>query len=224
MSILDIRNLSKSFSSGEEIQIIFDQFFLSVEKGQSLAVVGESGSGKSTLLNLIAGLDAANDGQIVCAGYDVTKMPEHDLCNYRNKALGFIFQTHFLLSDFSAIENIMMPALLGKNPVAESRERALFLLDRVGLADKKNHRPMQLSGGESQRVAIARALMNSPSLLLADEPTGSLDQRNAEMIQELIFSVAKEQQSTLILVTHDIKLASLCQGQLRLAKYAEHSA
>lgn len=220
MSLLRIEHLQKWFCTGDEQQTIFNDFSYSLNQGETLAVTGESGAGKSTLLNLIAGLDSIQGGEIHCCGYCVSSMNEKDLAVYRNLCLGFIFQTHFLLNDFTALENVMMPAMIGSRE-AGSKERARALLEKVGLKDKMKSFPRQMSGGECQRVAIARSLMNDPQMILADEPTGSLDRRNADLVRDLLFRLVQEEKKTLILVTHDERIASLCQHQLPLSKSLE---
>ena len=217
MSLLRIEHLEKWFEAGTEKQIIFSDFNYALDQGQTLAVTGESGSGKSTLLNLIAGLDVIQGGEIYSCGYCVSSMDEKALASYRNSSLGFIFQMHFLLNDFTALENVLMPAMIG-NQAAKAKDRAKFLLEKVGLSDKMKSFPRQLSGGECQRVAIARALVNNPQMILADEPTGSLDQRNADIVRDLLFRLVEEEQKTLILVTHDESIASLCRHRLPLSK------
>lgn len=218
MKILTIEHLNKWFCTGEERQVIFNDFSLDLMEGQTLAVTGESGSGKSTLLNLIAGLDTLQGGTIQCCGYQVSSLDEQQLAIYRNRALGFIFQTHFLLNDFTALENVIMPSLIAGDTPTSGHERAKYLLNRVGLHDKISSYPQQLSGGESQRVSIARALMNDPALILADEPTGSLDQHNAALIQDLLMRLVAEHKKTLILVTHDPNTAATCENYLSLSK------
>ena len=217
MSLLRIEHLEKWFEAGTERQIIFSDFSYALDQGQTLAVTGESGSGKSTLLNLIAGLDAIQGGEIYSCGYCVSSMDEKGLASYRNSSLGFIFQMHFLLNDFTALENVLMPAMIG-NQAAKAKDRAKFLLDKVGLSNKMKSFPRQLSGGECQRVAIARALVNDPQMILADEPTGSLDRRNADLVRDLLFRLVEEERKTLILVTHDERIASLCRYRLPLSK------
>ncbi len=220
MSLLRIEHLQKWFSTGGEQQIIFSDFSYSLSQGETLAVTGESGVGKSTLLNLIAGLDIIQGGQIHSCGYCVSSMNEKDLANYRNLCLGFIFQTHFLLNDFTALENVLMPSIIGSKE-AGAKERARALLEKVGLKDKMKSFPRQMSGGECQRIAIARSLMNDPQMILADEPTGSLDKRNADIVRDLLFRLVQEEKKTLILVTHDQRIASLCQHHLPLSKSLE---
>jgi lipoprotein-releasing system ATP-binding protein len=217
-AILDIRRLHKSFTSGEEQQVIFADFNFSVTAGQTVAITGESGSGKSTLLHLIAGLDTFQSGEIICCNQHVGILNEKQLSRYRNQSLGFIFQSHFLLQDFTALENVMMPAMIAGQNSSRMKQRATDLLHAVGLSGKAQSLPKTLSGGESQRVAICRALMNEPSLILADEPTGSLDERNAELVQQLLFSLGQQQNVALLLVTHDKQLAQLCSQQLALSK------
>ncbi|MCL2520004.1 MAG: ABC transporter ATP-binding protein [Spirochaetaceae bacterium] len=213
--MLSITNLIKSYQSAEERQVIFSNFSLDLAAGQTLAVTGESGSGKSTLLNLIAGLDSFEEGSIICSDYDVGNLSEKSLAAYRNKNIGFIFQFHFLLNDFTVLENVLMPSLIdGSNNL----KRANYLLNKVGLNDKLNSFPQQLSGGERQRAAIARALMNNPPLILADEPTGSLDEKNSKLVEDLLFSLVKAERAAMLLVTHEQGLASKCAEQLVLNK------
>lgn len=180
---------------------------LLVHEGVSLSISGESGSGKSTLLNLIAAFDSVTSGSINFGGIDICGMTEKEKARYRSVSLGFIFQFHYLLRDFSALENILMPAIMLGVPQKEARAKALSLLCEVGLEDRQNHYPAELSGGERQRVAVARALVNEPPLILADEPTGNLDPENGEKVGSLLFSLVEKHKKTLILVTHDAKMA-----------------
>ena len=200
--ILILSNLVKTFESSNEKLLILDNLSFEISKPQKIVITGESGAGKSTLLNIIAGLDSFNSGEIYAKDYEVHKLDEEALSNYRMNYLGLIFQFHYLLKDFSALENVMLPAL-----IAEAKMRAMELLDDVKLSNRINHYPSQLSGGERQRVAVARALINSPNLILADEPTGNLDKNNAQLVKELLFSVVNKHKKTLILVTHDIDIA-----------------
>ena len=170
-------------------------------------ITGESGAGKSTLLNIIAGLDSFNSGEIYAKDYEVHKLNEEDLSNYRMHYLGLIFQFHYLLKDFTALENVMLSALIAGEKKNEAKIRAMELLEDVKLSNRLNHYPSQLSGGERQRVAVARALINSPNLILADEPTGNLDKNNAQLVKELLFSVVDKHKKSLILVTHDTDIA-----------------
>ena len=207
-NILTIKNLEKVYVTDSEKLAVLKGLNLNVEKGSKIAVVGESGSGKSTLLNIIGGIDNATSGSVQAGEWEVTSLSEAKMSEYRSHFLGLIFQFHYLLKDFTALENVYMPALIAGLSKKEAIERAEGLLADVGVADRKDHLPSQLSGGERQRVAVARALINDPSLILADEPTGNLDPANAEKIGSLLFSMADKYKKTLILVTHDMKLAS----------------
>ena len=184
--------------------------------GEMTAIVGSSGSGKSTLLHLLGGLDAPTSGDVVFDGQSLNAMSSSAKAELRNRELGFIYQFHHLLPDFTALENVAMPLLIGKKKSAEVQERALAMLEAVGLQHRSNHRPSELSGGERQRVAIARALVNNPSLVLADEPTGNLDQRNADSIFELLGELNVRQGTAFLVVTHDLQLANRLTRQLEM--------
>ncbi len=202
-SILEVRNVHKLYKTeGESLEVLQDISF-DLKGGESLIITGESGCGKSTLLNIIGGLDSATSGNISSCGYDITGMSEANLTDYRKKSIGFIFQFHYLLKDFSALENLMLPLLINGESKKVAKEHALKLIDDVGLYNRKTHFPSQLSGGERQRVAIARALANRPKIILADEPTGNLDERNSQLVQALLFKLVEEYNKSLILVTHD---------------------
>ena len=199
--ILSLKNIEKTYeSSGENLTIIKD-LSLDLERGKKCVIVGKSGSGKSTLLNMIGGLDAATSGTILVNGQDVSKMNEKQINEFRKKVLGLVFQFHYLLKDFTAVENIFLPAYMAGVPKKEAFERANDLLEEVGLADRKDHLPSQLSGGERQRVAVARSLVNDPELILADEPTGNLDPENAILIGDMLFRLSEKHGKTLVLVT-----------------------
>jgi len=208
-NVVVISNLSKTFSSVNEKLVILDKLNFSIEETKKISIIGESGSGKSTFLNILGGLESADCGEIMAGSYPVHMLDEKSLTEYRSSFLGLVFQFHYLLKDFTALENIMLPALIAGKPKKETRERALSLLEDVKLADRKNHFPSQLSGGERQRVAVARSLINSPSLVLADEPTGNLDPLNAQTVQNLLFSVVDKHKKTLVIVTHDSNIASM---------------
>lgn len=211
--ILSLKNIEKTYeSSGENLTIIKD-LSLDLERGKKCVIVGKSGSGKSTLLNIIGGLDAATSGTILVNGQDVSKMNEKQINEFRKKVLGLVFQFHYLLKDFTAVENIFLPAYMAGVPKKEAFERANDLLEEVGLADRKDHLPSQLSGGERQRVAVARSLVNDPELILADEPTGNLDPENAILIGDMLFRLSEKHGKTLVLVTHDMNLAA--KGDVR---------
>ena len=177
---------------------------LSVQSGQRVCVIGESGNGKSTLLNVLGGIDTASGGRVVAGPYELTKMSEDELTEYRSTFVGLIFQFHYLLKDFSALENIFLPAYMAGVPKAQAMEKAKKLLADVGLTERADHLPSELSGGERQRIAVARALINDPQLILADEPTGNLDPANAAMIGDLLFDMTRRYNKSLLLVTHDM--------------------
>lgn len=206
--ILSLRNIEKTYvSSGETLTIVRD-LSMDLERGKKCVIVGKSGSGKSTLLNIIGGLDTATAGSVIVNGSDVCKMNEKQINAFRRDVLGLVFQFHYLLKDFTAVENIFLPAYMAGVPKKEAMEKAMVLLEDVGLADRRDHLPSQLSGGERQRVAVARCLINDPELILADEPTGNLDPENSVLIGNILFSLSEKYRKTLILVTHDMNLAS----------------
>lgn len=203
--ILAIKDLSKTYKSGDRSLTVLDGINFSIQAGDTCAIIGPSGSGKTTLLGLCAGLDRASQGSVVLNGITLDTLSEDKRAEVRNQHVGFIFQSFNLLPTLTALENVMVPLeLRGEKNVAS---RALDLLDKVGLADRKNHYPTQLSGGEQQRVSIARAFSNSPKILFADEPTGNLDEETGAHIEELIFELNRQSGTTLVLVTHDRELA-----------------
>ncbi len=204
-SILDIINLSKTYRSGERTLKVLDEVNFTIKRGDTCAIVGPSGSGKTTLLGLCAGLDRATSGSVVLNGVRLDDLSEDKRAEVRNQHVGFIFQSFNLLPTLTALENVMVPLELRKEKNAG--KRALELLDKVGLADRKHHYPTQLSGGEQQRVSIARAFSNQPKILFADEPTGNLDEDTGAHIEQLIFDLNLEAGTTLIVVTHDLELA-----------------
>ena len=206
-NILTIKNLEKKYITDSEELTVLKNLNLTVEEGSKLVIAGESGSGKSTLLNIIGGIDSATSGSVTAGNWEVTSLNEAKMAEYRSNFIGLIFQFHYLLKDFTALENVYMPALRAGVSKKEALERAKSLLNDVGISERMNHLPSQLSGGERQRVACARALINNPTLILADEPTGNLDPANAEKIGDLLFSLSDKYKKTLILVTHDMKLA-----------------
>jgi len=211
-NFLEIKNLTKAYSApqGGSSSLVFSNLNLLVKAGKSLAIVGPSGSGKSTLLNLIGGLDRPTGGEVLIDGKNVHQQSPEESARFRNRTLGFIFQSHHLLPALSALENVMIPALAGHGGASGQalQNQALELLHEVGLSERVNHLPGQLSGGERQRVAVARALINGPRLLLADEPTGALDQAKAESLMELLVRLNREKETTLVVVTHAISLAN----------------
>ena len=209
--ILEIKDLEKTYVSDSEKLTILKDLNLTVEEGSKNVIVGESGSGKSTLLNIIGGIDKITAGSVLAGPngkYNLSKLDESEIAEYRSSFLGFIFQFHYLLKDFTALENVYMPAYIAGVPKKEAEEKAAQLLQDVGVYERKDHLPSQLSGGERQRVAVARSLINNPSLILADEPTGNLDPANASLIGDLLFSMVEKYNKTLLLVTHDMKLAA----------------
>lgn len=211
--IVEIKGLEKTYSSGAESLTILKNLDFSVEEGSKTIIIGESGSGKSTLLNIIGSIDTATAGSVIAGPWDVTSLTENEMARYRSEFLGLVFQFHYLLKDFTALENVYLASYMAGKSKKEAVERAKALLKDVGLEKRMNHLPGELSGGERQRVAVARALINDPSLILADEPTGNLDPANAVLISDLLFSMADKYHKTLILVTHDIKLAA--KGSVR---------
>ncbi|MCP4754921.1 MAG: ABC transporter ATP-binding protein [Proteobacteria bacterium] len=215
--IVRIEKLSKSFldGSGNELQIIraIDASFL---KNRTVSIVGRSGSGKSTLLNLLGGLDRPTSGRVFFEDEDIGRYEPDKLAEWRNHRIGFIFQAHHLLPDFSAHENVMIPGLIAGRSNQQCSKRADELLEQVELKDRSEHKPSQLSGGEQQRVAIARALVNSPDIILADEPTGNLDNKTGDKIGLLLQNICREQNATLIMVTHNTQLAASMDCQLNL--------
>ncbi len=208
-----IKNLEKTYKTQSESLTILRGLSMSVERGTKCVIAGTSGSGKSTLLNIIGGLDSPTAGSVTVEGYDISAMSEDELALYRKKTLGLVFQFHYLLKDFTALENVFFPAYMAGLSKKDAMEKARSLLADVGLTQRENHLPSQLSGGERQRVAVARSLINNPSLILADEPTGNLDPANAVLIGDLLFSMADRYKKTLILVTHDMNLAK--KGDIR---------
>jgi lipoprotein-releasing system ATP-binding protein len=215
-SVLRAVGVRRGFSEGGTRLDVLKQVDLAVAPGERLAIVGASGSGKTTLLQVLGGLDAPDGGQVLVQGRDIHGMPERERCQLRNRAVGFVYQFHHLLPEFSALENVAMPLLVRRVPADEARQRAEALLDRVGLSTRLTHRPHQLSGGERQRAAVARALVTDPALVLADEPTGNLDGANARQVFELMLELNRDKGTALIVVTHDLQLASRMERVLTL--------
>ena len=214
--LLQCENLCKTYQEGKMHTDVLRDVSFAMQPGEMMAIVGTSGSGKSTLLHLLGGLDSPTSGEVIFKGQSLNAMSSSAKSELRNRELGFIYQFHHLLPDFTALENVAMPLLIGKKKSAEVQERALAMLEAVGLQHRSNHRPSELSGGERQRVAIARALVNNPSLVLADEPTGNLDQRNAVSIFELLGDLNVRQGTAFLVVTHDLQLANRLTRQLEM--------
>lgn len=207
-TILACEAVCKNYYDGQLNVQVLDNLTLQVDKGQSIGIVGASGSGKSTLLHILGGLDKPTSGRVSLMGQDLSQLSQKQLSGLRNRHLGFVYQFHHLLPEFSALENVMMPLLIGKRPKEQARERALLMLEKVGLKDRVLHRPGELSGGERQRAAIARALVTDPACLLADEPTGNLDRKNALNILDMMMELKQELGTALVVVTHDDEMAA----------------
>lgn len=212
--ILNIQNLSKTYQSGGQTLTVLDDINFAIEAGSTMSIVGPSGSGKTTLLGLCAGLDRASSGIVELNHISLNELNEDQRAQVRNQHVGFIFQNFQLLPTLTALENVMVPLeLRGEKNI---KQRSLELLDKVGLADRGHHYPSQLSGGEQQRVSLARAFSNAPKILFADEPTGNLDAETSEKVEKLIFDLNKEAGTTLVLVTHDLEMASKTQRIIRI--------
>ena len=214
--LLRCEGLSKSYGSGDKKVRVFENLDLEVREGEMIAVTGPSGAGKSTLLHLLGGLDRPSAGTVKVGKFDISKLSDVDLARFRNREIGFIFQFHHLLPEFSAIENAMMPLLIARTRPDPAKQRAAAMLDRVDLSHRAGHRPGELSGGEQARVAVARALVSNPKLLLADEPTGDLDGRTSESIHSLLREIHLAQGLTSVIVTHNDRLAGICDRVLLL--------
>lgn len=215
MHPIELQSITKRFKAaekGEEEITILQDLSLNVIQGQSTAIIGRSGSGKSTLLHIAGGLDSPSAGKVFCSGIDFATLDDKKRSELRNLHIGFIFQANLLLEDFTALENVMAPALISGKKAKDCRERAVSLLRRLGLEDRMNHVPGKLSGGEKQRVAICRALMNEPEVILADEPTGALDEENATDVENLLLDLVKEEGRSLLLVTHNQEFAFKCDN------------
>ncbi len=214
--LLKVRDLCKRYRSGAEYIDVLVDLSLDLQSGEMMAITGVSGSGKSTLLHLIGGMDRPDQGSILIQGTEIAALGLHDLSQFRNQTVGFVFQFHHLLPEFTALENVMMPLLLRGEPHARAQHSARTTLNDVQMDHRIHHRPGELSGGEQQRVAIARALVGKPKLLLADEPTGDLDPHTGQAIGQLLHNLHKQHGLTSILVTHNEKLAALCTRSCRL--------
>lgn len=225
--LLQLNNISKSYSQyNEYTQVVLDNISLTLNQSETLSIVGPSGIGKSTLLNIIGGLDTADSGTVMLKGRNLSGLNDNELSKIRNQEIGFVFQMHYLLPQFNVVENILIPTMASKEnkDKKELNERVHFLLEKTGLLGHKHKYPGQMSVGECQRVAVVRALINSPGLLLADEPTGSLDENTAESLTELLLQINKEEKVALIVVTHSLELASKMDRKLQIkqGKLHEH--
>ena len=203
--MIEVKNIHKSFGTLEVLKGVD----LTVEKGEIVSIIGKSGAGKTTLLQIIGTLDKPDAGNVVIDGVDVFALKEKELADFRNRHIGFIFQFHQLLPEFNALENVMMPAMIARMPEKEAEQRAVQLLTELGMAERLTHKPNQLSGGEKQRVAAARAMMMSPDVILADEPSGSLDESNKNELHKLLLQMREQYGQTIIIVTHDKELAEI---------------
>ena len=210
--MIDIKGITKSFGSLQVLKGID----LHIEKGEVVSIVGPSGAGKTTLLQIIGTLDKPDGGEITIDGTDVRKLSSKRLSEFRNKRIGFVFQFHQLLPEFTAVENVMLPALIAGASKGEAKKRAMELLDFMGLSERAGHKPAELSGGENQRVAVARALVNRPAVILADEPSGSLDTKNKAELHQLFFDLRDKTGQTFVIVTHDENLASITDRTIKM--------
>lgn len=214
--VLEARNVEKRFQQGPVTLEVLRGANVAIRAGERLAIVGASGSGKTTLLQILGGLDRPSNGHVYVDGKDIHELNERERGALRNSAIGFVYQFHHLLPEFSALENVAMPLMVRRVPVKEAKERAAQLLDRVGLGARLTHRPSELSGGERQRAAVARALVTQPKVVLADEPTGNLDGNNAEQVFALMLELNRERQTSLAIVTHDLRIAARMDRALEI--------
>jgi len=214
--VLEARQVHKSFRQGPVTLEVLRGVTLAIAAGERLAIVGASGSGKTTLLQILGGLDKPTAGEVLVGGRDIHSLTERERGALRNHALGFVYQFHHLLPEFSALENVAMPLLVRRMPTGEAKRQARQILERVGLGARLDHRPHQLSGGERQRAAVARALVTQPKLVLADEPTGNLDGQNAEQVFELMLELNRERGTSLVVVTHDLRIAARMERALEI--------
>ncbi len=214
--LLSARELRKTYKLGRRTVQVLCGVSLEVQRGSFIALQGASGAGKSTLLHLLGGIDAPDAGEIIVTGKNLRSISSSGLCRFRNEKIGFIFQAYHLLPEFDALENVCIPARMSRHPTAEVTKRGKQLLERVGLGARVDHRPYELSGGEQQRVAIARALINEPELILADEPTGNLDSHTGEEILNLLCEIREERKTTLLIATHDSKVAERAPRVIQL--------
>jgi lipoprotein-releasing system ATP-binding protein len=215
--ILAAADIHREFRTAEGVLSVLKGINLQVRRNEMLAVTGASGVGKSTLLHILGGLDRPTSGEVRLDEVEISRLSEQELARLRNQKVGFVFQSHYLLDDFSALENVMIPILLAGKSHTEARRRAELHLADVGLTDRQSHRPKQLSGGEQQRVAVARALANEPGIVLADEPSGNLDTATGRMLHELLFRLNKQNGTTFVIATHNRELADRCDREISMA-------
>ncbi|MCA9694544.1 MAG: ABC transporter ATP-binding protein [Nannocystaceae bacterium] len=214
--LVRVNHVYKEFTHGARVLQVLRDVNLTLLQGEMVGIIGASGAGKSTFLHCLGTLDLPTRGEILFGDTDITRLSPPQLASFRNRTIGFVFQFHHLLSEFTALENAMMPALIARMPTREAKSRAVEMLDAVGLSERLQHRPGELSGGEQQRVAIARALVMRPRLLLADEPTGNLDTKTSEEVHELLFRLNKEHDLTVLVVTHNMDLARRMPRRIRM--------
>ncbi|MBC47851.1 MAG: lipoprotein-releasing system ATP-binding protein LolD [Thiotrichales bacterium] len=219
-NIIECRSLCFSYSEGESKTSVLDNLNFEIKPGEKVAIIGQSGCGKSTLLNLIAGLDNPSEGEVFINSSNIAKLNEQDRTELRSKYLGFVYQFHHLLNDFSSLYNVSLPLLIKNNNKNEALVKATNILKKVGLENRLNHKPSELSGGERQRVAIARAMISEPTCLLADEPTGNLDANNAQDILDLIIELNENKRTALLIVTHDLSIANKMDRKFELINKA----
>ncbi len=215
--LVQVVHMTKEFVIGSQVLQVLKDVELTLRTGEMVTIIGASGAGKSTLLHCIGTLDMPTSGQLLFQGTDIVSLPPPELARFRNRTIGFVFQFHHLLPEFSALENVMIPCLIDRRSLAQARELASNILAEVGMSHRLRHRPGELSGGEQQRVAIARALVMQPKLLLADEPTGNLDTRTSEEVHSLLFRLNAEQRTTMLVVTHNMDLARQMPRKIRMA-------
>lgn len=215
--LVRVVHMTKTFAHGTGELSVLKDVNVVLGRGEMVSIIGASGAGKSTLLHCLGTLDLPSSGQILFEGKDIVQLPPNELARFRNETIGFVFQFHHLLPEFTALENVMMPAMIGRMPTRQAQEKAEHMLEAVGLSGRLKHRPGELSGGEQQRVAIARALVRDPKLLLADEPTGNLDTKTSDEVHQLLFRLNEEQQITMVVVTHNMDLARQMPRTIRMA-------
>lgn len=214
--IIEINGLEKSYGSGRNVIQVLKGIDLDITKGDAVSITGPSGTGKSTLLNMIGCLDNFDRGRLKLSGRDVSSLSVDELSSFRNRHVGFIFQLHNLLPEFTALENVMIPLLIRRTPSKRARELSIELLKKFRMEDRAGHKPGEMSGGECQRIAVARAIVGEPDIILADEPTGSLDSKNSMILLEILLELCREKGSTIVIVTHDMKVAGMTRRKISM--------